>query len=290
MGRKLVLTGTKLTDLTAPKIVTIDRMEAPGSLILVDPAHPAGPWASGLYADAAVVPNLFAANAVAVAGAGADVLKMGRGADWGTSKGMLERSGKGGLHAVPSPTLATSAGGKLYITAADALEAYLLANPTHQYFFSSWSRTTKAAAAAGASNNIIYSSAANATPGANYLAYAHFNGTTGAAGTARQGTNVTGPRISNTAPAAWTGTRAADAASMFTTIFSAVNTSWAFSDTKVRELGASVHYRFYLEDLTVSGRSYAEADAIDFAEYTKHVLTAGGRYYGDTYTNPTTIA
>jgi hypothetical protein len=55
------------------------------------------------------------------------------------------------------------------------------------------------------------------------------------------------------------------------------------------KVDSHIIYRFYLEDLTVSGRSYAEVDAISWAEYQKHVLTVGGRYYGDTFTNPTTI-
>lgn len=33
----------------------------------------------------------------------------------------------------------------------------------------------------------------------------------------------------------------------------------------------------------------AEVDAIDHALYTSHVLTAGGRYFGDTFTDPATI-
>lgn len=54
--------------------------------------------------------------------------------------------------------------------------------------------------------------------------------------------------------------------------------------------GAFLFYRAYIEDLTVSGRSYAAVDALDYAEYTKQVTTAGGRYYADTYTDPATIA
>lgn len=58
----------------------------------------------------------------------------------------------------------------------------------------------------------------------------------------------------------------------------------------IRErLSSSIFYRAYIEDLTVSGRTYAEVDAIDYALYTKEVLTPGGRYYGDTYTDPATI-
>jgi hypothetical protein len=42
-------------------------------------------------------------------------------------------------------------------------------------------------------------------------------------------------------------------------------------------------YRFYLEDLTVSGRSYAEVDAIDYALWQTD-FGAGGRFAGDTFT------
>jgi len=39
----------------------------------------------------------------------------------------------------------------------------------------------------------------------------------------------------------------------------------------------------YLEDLTVSGRTYADVDALDNALYTE-AFGAGGAYSGDTYT------
>jgi hypothetical protein len=61
------------------------------------------------------------------------------------------------------------------------------------------------------------------------------------------------------------------------------------SGTAKESAPSVVFYRTYLEDLTVSGRTYAEVDALDVALYTKHVLTTGGRYYGDTYTDPATI-
>jgi len=61
-------------------------------------------------------------------------------------------------------------------------------------------------------------------------------------------------------------------------------------DTVASGQVSGVIYRAYMEDLQVSGRSYAAVDAIDFEQFTKHVLTAGGRYYGDTYTDPATIA
>lgn len=59
--------------------------------------------------------------------------------------------------------------------------------------------------------------------------------------------------------------------------------------TNKDKCASHIIYRFYMEDLTVSGRSYEAVDALSWAEYQKHVLTPGGRYYGDTFTDPATI-
>jgi len=52
-----------------------------------------------------------------------------------------------------------------------------------------------------------------------------------------------------------------------------------------------VLYRLYIEDLTVSGRSYADVDALDLLGYQQQVLSPEGRYSADTIlTNPATVA
>lgn len=51
-----------------------------------------------------------------------------------------------------------------------------------------------------------------------------------------------------------------------------------------------IFYRLYLEDLTVSGRSYATVDGLANTNFANLFNTAGGRYYGtDTFTDPATI-
>jgi hypothetical protein len=50
-----------------------------------------------------------------------------------------------------------------------------------------------------------------------------------------------------------------------------------------------IFYGFYLEDLTVSGRTYQDVDALDLQAY-NIAFGTGGRYYNDTYTDPATIA
>lgn len=47
-------------------------------------------------------------------------------------------------------------------------------------------------------------------------------------------------------------------------------------------------YRIYVEDLTLSGRTYEQVKAIDDAEFNK-AFGVGGRFYGDTWSDPATI-
>jgi len=54
--------------------------------------------------------------------------------------------------------------------------------------------------------------------------------------------------------------------------------------------GSWAFMRAYIEDLSISGRTFDEVAAIDSGLYSKEVLTSGGRYYNDTYTNPSTLS
>lgn len=47
-------------------------------------------------------------------------------------------------------------------------------------------------------------------------------------------------------------------------------------------------YRIYIEDLARSGRTFAQVKAIDDAEFAK-AFAAGGRFYGDTHSDPATV-
>lgn len=47
-------------------------------------------------------------------------------------------------------------------------------------------------------------------------------------------------------------------------------------------------YRIYVEDLTLSGRTYAQVKAIDDAEFNK-AFGVGGRFYGDTWSDPAAV-
>lgn len=67
------------------------------------------------------------------------------------------------------------------------------------------------------------------------------------------------------------------------------NPPGALSTVDNNKLASWAFYRSYLEDLSVSGRSYSEVAAIDSVEYAR-AFAVGGRYGADTYTDPATIA
>lgn len=47
-------------------------------------------------------------------------------------------------------------------------------------------------------------------------------------------------------------------------------------------------YRIYIEDLSLSGRTYEQVKAIDKAEHAK-AFAEGGRFYGDSWSDPMTV-
>lgn len=49
-----------------------------------------------------------------------------------------------------------------------------------------------------------------------------------------------------------------------------------------------IYYRIYIEDLELSGRTFEEVAAIDQAEFNK-AFAVGGRFYGDTWSDPATV-
>lgn len=282
MGKKIVLTGTTLTDMAAPKLFKVDPIESAGSLYLWDATHPAGIAVVGVPANGLVTGNVLAAFTDALVGAPTNGLFV-RGVGFDATKGRIDRSTKGGLHGVVSPTLGDSTTA-FTIEPNTALTQYIVSNPTHTYYGSIWGRITKVATSgAGIQPGQRMELTRSPSPAANYhILLSNTQGTRTAASA--------GNAILSSSKGAWTGVAPAstsEARFKFAVLpgASQMNTT----TTAIRAQGGFILYRVYLENLTVSGRTYAEVDAIDLSLYTKEVLTAGGRYFGDTFTDPTTL-
>lgn len=293
-GLKLTI-PTSFTDATLP-ILRDDPVLFAGSLALIEPAHAAAPLA-GMPADGAFVPNIAHKEAAAALGVADDGLAaiFSMGAAFTGARGKMERTGKGGLHGIVSqaPGILQNSNHGAKVTLPANIRSYLLTNKAHKFYFSRWTRTTRAALAnAGVQNEI-----GSGSNSAKFLLYRTdtaegWNPSTAlATAEYRPGVpNGLGNSFANLARVmsdtnlVATPANAGPQWGMPAGTFNNAVPAW------VTQLPSSIFYRFYIEDLTVSGRSYAEVDSIDFAEYTKQVLTAGGRYYGDTFTDPATIA
>jgi hypothetical protein len=302
-GLKLKL-PTSFTDLTLP-LLKNDPILSAGSLLLVDATHPLQPWGAGVPDTNTWLPNIATDEASQLLGSAAlaDIgVKMNIGGNWiegsgAGQSGISERTAKGGLHTITS-RLRSPAGGlnmKRFLGGAK-FAPYLAANSTHDFYVSLWKKHTRAEAPFGPI----------------YPTFARFAALTGGgvmanmmAGGSQPSTGAQWINAANNG--ANTGVNNATKVGVY-----AINNSgtsavvpdptatWMmgpfWGDERDYSASASpypwnsmVAYRWYIEDLTVSGRTYAQVAALDDAEHTKQVLTLGGRYFGDTNTDPATI-
>lgn len=288
---------TSFTDTTLP-VYKNDPMEAAGTLMLIDPTHPMLSWSAGVPAANSYVPNVFRDKAATLLGttAGATDHRFS-----GSSLALTERTAKGGLHGIMSPSSTVSTG--MRIELPQSILDYMKANATHDYYMSLWTidtavQTAGAVVPAGLHSPAVphgISPGSGQGPGANETndPSARLLGKFG--DTSTGASSSTGPKLRNAAVENVSGW-----ASQYTAYNTGVNSnSTAFNhgaygpngwSGTYGKLGARVFLRSYLEDLTVSGRTYATAHAIDRATFDKEVTLPGGRYYGDTYTAPSTIA
>lgn len=283
--------GTGVKDL--PTISKIDKMEAAGSLLLIDMKHPMANYSSAVPTTGSTYKNLVGSNARSMLNSlESDVVATSKIDS--TALGKVELTSKGGIHAIQSTTLVGKNEG-FQLRIPESIVKYMKANPTHSYYVSQWGRTTRP---------YVSSASQHAVAGMTAYGASSFVFNLGnASGSMGNGPTTLGIRHANPETAGKYNFRngaVKDLHSEFHTssytpelaaIFEVGNfLAPNIGTNKSGMHGAQVFYRGYMEDLTVSGRTYADADAIDFAEFNKECLTVGGRYYGDNIpTNPSTI-
>jgi hypothetical protein len=244
-----------------------------GALVLIDPTHPLNPWANGyIPAHGGTVPNIASAQALAMVGGAASEV-MPPAYNTGTVDGatiIRSRTSKGAIRAKG-----------LYFGLRPSAKTmdYLIANPTHNFYVSLY---TKVNEATGGSFQLF--SLRDGAASAQYIAVMNVDGSvTPAAGAARHlGTYKDGVQP-NTIGMMFNSvgfTGSAFAAGQTGSSLIAANQVSLFGPYANSNATDRTTYSFYMEDLTVSGRTYAEVLAIDKARYTK-LFAAGGRYADD---------
>ncbi|MCL4068788.1 hypothetical protein M3484_19680 [Pseudomonas sp. GX19020] len=294
MGKRLIIPG--ITSFTGPKIYA-DPILSKGSLLLWDPTHLSGGDAAGV-ANGASLANVaadIAARLIGISEAAARPTISNVGAEAGSAtvtQSMKRRTAKGGLYGVYSK--AHAVGDRLGQTnfgmLADFAKEYMWTND-HMYFMSIWARSLRSGrVGTGSAASPLSAMHGSVSGSANQLL---INNGTIAAPSRQQGfsTNnalfdANAPRINNLARQGWAGTKPTLVNAVGPWFMTGSYGSWAGSLNQPGWSG--IIERCYIEDLTVSGRSYAEVDAIDFAIFTA-AHAAGGAWFGDTYPDPATL-
>lgn len=241
------------------------------------------------------IAQTVASTAITVAAATQDALKAvtSIGGAVSPSTLIMERSGKGGLHGIVTQTNMVGTATVVRLIAADLIKEYLLGNWTNSYYFSMWHRPTRRADNTSLGANASspkFEITANVAPTTNYLGYYNSNGGYfPQAGAAIGRADLPGiDTLANTfmagASAGFTGTPPTTLGAV------TADVGWGLlvgyqSAPWLNKAGSHILYRFYMEDLTVSGRTYAQVQAQDYALF-QAAFGAGGRYAGDTFTAP----
>lgn len=296
MSSLIISGGTADGAGTMPFLLDPILSDGDGSLMLIDVAN----WDAGVPAHNAALRNIAYLQATSLlGGTEADVAAIFKkvGDLPGGDYGFAERSGKGGLHVAPTQSEPIPYNNGYQIELPDSVMAHMIANPTHNFYFSQWRYLTRIAASTSPDGAKCFAEIQAASEGG-FLMLSHTSGQerpTTAVRIGRTilgvGRNIVGHTSFTTAGPYTAGTDPTPDAADYTTgkarsiaQFGAVQRQNLFDPIRAA-LQSWIFYRFYIEDLTVSGRSYAEVDAINTALWTA-ATGAGGRFNGDTFTAP----
>jgi len=263
-----------------------------GSLMLIDLGREETAPLNSAPAHTAPLVNLAWEKAAALVGAGNEATLS---AVWEDSlvglpaMGLIERTGKKGLHVISSQTtidLANRHGG---IRIPDLVRNYVRAHlPGKSFYVSVWGRLTRLST--GGNQSIGYLGfSSNATQCAwNFNTQPSFTPASGGAligSYSDPNALALGNFLRAGAVSDWTNTKPSEGSTIGRFWF---GQQGAYTGFQQNNAASGVFYRFYIEDLTASGRSYAAALAADQALFAE-AFGPGGRFASDTFTAPATI-
>lgn len=254
-------------------IERVDPLHRLGSLVHLDPANAENPWPEGVPS---VVPNLAGGVAELVTGGASSLLPV---TDTLTGNGgFVERTAKGGLHFVVSRT--NSQGGKVWqANLTSALKSYISASATREHvtFMGAALRVTRVGSSSPASQVIRLAQSSSATRASIDV------GGASVYGTAAPNIYVLG-NGSFTSPGAGTAYVAVNNATSY--IGDPFFHGGPLSGAHVNKAPSWILYETYVEDCTVSGRSWEEARD-EFAARTAEKFATV--WADDSWSDPVTV-
>lgn len=314
MGLKIKAAGTSFPT-SRPIIKKYDPLETEGSLVLFDVANPAQDFtlAAENSGETEVV-NLMAERASDVTGSASYLCNITQdrkseqtgGSDIASSLD-IEITPKGGIHVMYPHSLSLTSLEDYFVllsTNSSAIQNYIdsvsgAASGNNNIYISTWQRCTRGAVNGGAytrpwisygdTNDYLFQWKHTSYPDPAgitdyYLSPANWSFKTSP--------NVGTPLYADFAvDSPWTvGDGDGENQPVYWAItghgpFVTGEGGWVTGSRNTAE--SRVIYRIYVEDLTVSGRTYAEVSALDRALFTE-AFSVGGVFYGDTWSDPVT--
>lgn len=277
-----------ITDQNAPFLALYDEIESKtGSLLL---------WDAGLSQEHSIETGVVLENllqAYPLASDKAFSVAIG-GSTAQAALSTKQLTPKGGLHFITSQAYAGEAyGGEVFsgVRANAALRNYLasLANPN--LYVSMWTRITRKAKGQAGKQAPLLSYAQTTS---NYLMFMQSTQTQIALnGVSTSKLNKTATSddvvgVPNCYQGNVTGKSGTGVVSSTSLTIGSGHYNPFSSITSLNEAPSFILYRIYVEDLSVSGRTYEQVKAIDDAEFNA-AFAPGGRFYGDTWSNPSTV-
>ena len=281
MGNQITLSDVTFSDTSLP-VLRDDPILSNGSLILVDAGHSKGRLPN-VPSNGALINNIAGSIAAEIVGSASVSPDIATGF---TSNAMIaELTAKGGLHVIKSK-LNDINNTRFTLRIPAAIKAYLLANKSHSFYFSIWQQVTRKFDAADMPLAVLAESAYTN----DFLINIQVNGNPGGASTNLLGkassldpTAMTGPAKHQLAISKATGALANMA---YTDLFVFGGCpSAGVMNSALHKGGSQIMYRVYLEDLTVSGRTYADVKTLDDGLFLA-AFAPGGKFYGDAYSDP----
>lgn len=291
----ILRTNLNFTDNTLPvyqndSILTTGN----GSLFLADVRT----LPSGVPVHGQAINNLAAtqAAAIGISGDSSGSFRM-IGTPVSSGYALLERSGKGGIHCIftNAQTVSTSQGFRVQIPMN--IMNYMINNRNNTFYVSQWRALTRAASTTSPDGakctmgietgntsgwgRMVHTSS-QLKPGGADLVGSNLSVTRNTVGNAYE--SIAG-RIPSTDTLSST-TFNSDSVSRDVAQWGKVGAQNNYPPNS--GLPSMIFYRGYIEDLTVSGRTFTQVDAIDKALYDA-AFASGGRFNGDTYTAVSTL-
>lgn len=271
---------------TGPEVL-IDPLEVNGSVLLIEPGHGVYPMKTGSLENGDLIPNVLGkrSNSLGIELSGSYFYNAGLSGLSGT----VERTQKGAIHGIVSQSNLSQDEGAEIRLPADVIK-YLIDNPNNEIYISAWMKLTRDGVANQPARVLIGIAESN-----NMLTYFYRTGIRPSSGKilAAYNQNISQyldqPVVQAIAVNGWTEDEVpSNPGDIYHHIkwgaLPGINNSASYLDS----MPSYVFYRFYIEDLTVSGRTHAEVNGLDNIEFNK-AFGVDGRYYADSYTDPDTI-